>query len=54
MTESLSNLISLVDYYGGKIGNANSANYAMKVVAREVDKDGLVGIKDIPDVDYRP
>lgn len=53
-TESLNNLMSLVEYYSGKIGSTSSANSAMRLVARDVDKDGLVGAKDIPDVDYKP
>jgi hypothetical protein len=46
-------LISVVDYYEEKIGSVKSAKEAMRRVAREVDKDGLFGIRDIPDVDGR-
>ena len=53
-TESLSHLISTVDYYEAKLGNVSSAQQAMKALAREVDKDGLVRVKDLLDVCHRP
>lgn len=48
-------LVSVTEHYGQKIGNVKSAKEAMKTVAREVDKDGLIGVKpDVQDVYYKP
>jgi hypothetical protein len=47
----LSNLNLVVEHYQEKIGTVKSAKEAMRKVACEVDKDGVFGVRDAPDVE---
>ncbi|KAJ7070877.1 hypothetical protein C8F01DRAFT_1108188 [Mycena amicta] len=46
----LTRLLSFTEFYQNKVteSNAHSANRAMRVVASEIERDGLQGLKDVP------
>jgi hypothetical protein len=43
-------LISVVGYYEDKLGSASSAKEGMRAIGCEVDKDGIFGVRDYPDI----
>ena len=52
-SESLTALVSVVDYYEAKIGHTRSANQALRTVAQEIDRDGLQGVGEGRDLEIR-
>ena len=51
--DSLTMLITVVDFYEAKIGQTRSANQALRTVAQEIDRDGLQGVEEGRDVEIR-
>jgi hypothetical protein len=54
--ELLSHILSVTEFYEDKVERAGavSAKDAMRVVAREIDADGLFGVKESPEIEEPP
>jgi hypothetical protein len=52
----LSHILSVTEFYEEKLKNAGavSARDALQVVSREIDADGLFGMKDSPEFEESP
>ncbi|KAH9942957.1 hypothetical protein B0H21DRAFT_779789 [Amylocystis lapponica] len=56
VTDATANILAVTDYYESKIGEAgvHSANAALRVVAKEIEKDGLCYGKDLHSAEEPP
>lgn len=54
--ELLSHILSVTEFYEEKVGKAGavSAKDALQVVSREIDSDGLFGVKNTPEIEEPP
>lgn len=52
-SDSLTVLVTVVDFYEAKIGHTRSASQALRTVAQEIDRDGLRGVDENQDLEIR-
>ena len=54
--ELLSHILSVIEFYEEKVAKAGatSAKDALQVVSREIDANGLFGVKESPEIEEPP